>query len=146
MREETPSSHVVRAGLRDAGDIVRFLALHPEVAMQAWQGEHQLRRLLQQSVAIAVLARSPAGDVEGALVGGVLGTRGMVNHIAVKSARRGSGLGGRLVREFESALREHGIRRYFLFTSCDNWLARRFWTDQGCAEMTGMEITYERDF
>jgi ribosomal protein S18 acetylase RimI-like enzyme len=81
----------------------------------------------------------------GSLIGGVLGTRGTINQIAVDAARRGSGIGRSLVDAFEFALRRRGVRRYFLFATRANAATRRFWTQQGFNEMTASEVTYERD-
>jgi len=145
VHDLAPSQRIAKGVAEEAADIVEFLAHHEEVAMLSWQGEAHLRQLLEQPATIALVARSDAGQLNGALVGGVLGTRGMINHVAVKVESRGQGIGRRLVHAFEQALRERGIRRYFLFTSCTNGVARRFWTRQGCSEMTGTETTYERD-
>jgi len=139
------SRHVVAAEVADARDVAEFFARHDEVATQAWQCEEHFRHVLGQPGTIALVARSKEGQLVGALIGGVLGTRGMINHVAVDVDHRGEGNGRRLVHGFECALSTRGIRRYFLFASRDDASAQRFWMQQGCSDMTGTETTYERD-
>lgn len=136
---------VASAVIEDAREIVAFLGRHEEVSLLPWQDESHLRIVLADPGAIAFVVRCDEGKLIGSLIGGVLGTRGTINQIAVDAARRGSGIGRSLVEAFEFALRRRGVRRYFLFSTRANAATRRFWIQQGFNEMTASEVTYERD-
>lgn len=144
-RQDRPRQDVAPAVTEDAREIVAFLVRYEEVSLLQWQDESHLRTVLADPGTIAFVVRSDEGKLIGSLIGGVLGTRGTINQIAVDAARRGSGIGRSLVDAFEFALRRRGVRRYFLFATRANAATRRFWTQQGFNEMTASEVTYERD-
>jgi ribosomal protein S18 acetylase RimI-like enzyme len=80
----------------------------------------------------------------GAVIGGMLGTRGTINHLAVSPRHRTQGLGQRLVEAASADMKRVGVLRMFLFVDESNLAGKRFWAAQGFCEPRG-EITFERD-
>jgi ribosomal protein S18 acetylase RimI-like enzyme len=138
-------SCVRRARAQDTATMASFLGRFPEVAMLDGQGAEGLRTALLAATTIALMAEDDEGCIVGALIGGVMGTRGTINHVAVDEGHRDRGVGGQLVEAFEHELRQRGVRRYFLFVTRSNARARSFWASRGLAATTRLESTYERD-
>ena len=82
-RLDRPRQDVVPAVTEDAREIVAFLVRHEEVSLLPWQDESHMRTVLAEPGAIAFVVRCDEGKLIGALIGGVLGTRGTINQIAV---------------------------------------------------------------
>jgi ribosomal protein S18 acetylase RimI-like enzyme len=122
-----------------------FLARFPEVSLLEGPDGQGLLGTLLESTTVALIAEDDDGCLVGALIGGVMGTRGTINHVAVDEGRRAQGIGGRLVDAFERELRRRGVCRYFLFVARSNAAARAFWARRGLAATTQLETTYERD-
>nr|BFE92268.1 hypothetical protein GCM10020185_28040 [Pseudomonas brassicacearum subsp. brassicacearum] len=109
-----------------------------------WQDARFLRGVLLQETTTAYLAIDASGEVVGAVIGGMLGTRGTINHLAVSPQHRTKGLGQRLVEAASADMKRVGVLRMFLFVDDANLAGKRFWAAQGFCEPRG-EITFERD-
>lgn len=133
-----------RAAPQDAELLVSFFRGFGEVAFCNWQDAKCLRRILSRNTTTAYLAHSAHGTVAGAILGGVLGTRGTINHLAVSPLHRSQGLGQCLVTAAAADMKRMGVLRMFLFVDGDNHVGKHFWATQGFCEPRG-EITYERD-
>lgn len=59
------------------------------------------------------------GKVIGSVIGGFDGRRGIVYHLAVEAAYRGSGIGGMLMEELEQRRRAKGFLRAYLLVKQD---------------------------
>lgn len=94
---------------------------------------------------IAYLQRNPnlsrVAESQGRIVGAVLcghdGRRGLIYHLAVAKASRGSGLGRKLVEECIHGLRACRIQRTLVLVAADNAAGREFWIAQGFEEISG---------
>ncbi len=131
------------ATVDDAGVVVDFMRRYPEISFCDWQDRDVTRSILQLSSTVSVMALRD-GRVIGAILAGIIGTRGTVNHIAVDSEYRTLGVGTELVSLCLKEFRVRGCRRVFLFVDDNNPLARSFWFRHGFAKVPG-ETTLERD-
>ncbi|MGO4323254.1 GNAT family N-acetyltransferase [Pseudomonas sp. KB_12] len=144
MDEPTQQVLLRRAMVRDAERLERFFRAFDEVSFCEWQDARFLRGVLLQDTTTAYLAIDASGDVVGAVVGGMLGTRGTINHLAVNPQHRTKGLGQRLVEAASADMKRVGVLRMFLFVDDANLAGKRFWAAQGFCEPRG-ETTFERD-
>lgn len=135
---------VRRAMVRDAERLEQFFRGFDEVSFCEWQDARFLRGVLLQDTTTAYLAVDACGELVGAVIGGMLGTRGTINHLAVSPAHRTRGLGQRLVEAASADMKRVGVLRMFLFVDDANLAGKRFWAAQGFCEPRG-EITFERD-
>lgn len=135
---------VRRALVRDAERLEQFFRGFDEVSFCEWQDARFLRRVLLQDTTTAYLALDASGEMVGAVMGGMLGTRGTINHLAVSPGHRTQGLGQRLVEAASADMKRVGVLRMFLFVDDANLAGKRFWAAQGFCEPQG-EITFERD-
>ncbi|SEO99888.1 GNAT family N-acetyltransferase [Pseudomonas sp. NFACC39-1] len=133
-----------RAMVRDAERLEQFFRGFDEVSFCEWQDARFLRGVLLQETTTAYLAVDVRGEVVGAVIGGMLGTRGTINHLAVSPGHRTRGLGQRLVEAASADMKRVGVLRMFLFVDDANLAGKRFWAAQGFCEPRG-EITFERD-
>ncbi|AHF65237.1 hypothetical protein PSCICJ_33660 [Pseudomonas cichorii] len=133
-----------RATYQDAALLESFFRSFKEVAFCQWQDTKCLQRILTRETTIAYLAKDAKGDVVGAVLGGVLGTRGTINHLAVSPEYRGQGVGQCLVDAATADMKRLNVRRMFLFVDGDNLVGRNFWNSLGFHEPKG-EITCEKD-
>lgn len=133
-----------RAMVRDAERLEQFFRGFDEVSFCEWQDARFLRSILLQDTTTAYLAVDDNGEVVGAVMGGMLGTRGTINHLAVSPLHRTRGLGQRLVEAALADMKRVGVLRMFLFVDDANLVGKRFWAAQGFCEPRG-EITFERD-
>ncbi|MCP1453685.1 MULTISPECIES: GNAT family N-acetyltransferase [Pseudomonas] len=144
MDEPTQQVLLRRAMVRDAERLERFFRAFDEVSFCEWQDARFLRGVLLQDTTTAYLAIDASGDVVGAVIGGMLGTRGTINHLAVNPQHRTKGLGQRLVEAASADMKRVGVLRMFLFVDDANLAGKRFWAAQGFCEPRG-ETTFERD-
>jgi len=142
----SPASSVMlwRATPRDALRLERFFRQFDEVSFCDWQDAKCLRGVLVQKTTTAFLALDVSGEVIGAVLGGMLGSRGTINHLAVSPDYRTQGVGQRLVEAASADMKRVGVLRMFLFVDDANLAGKRFWTAQGFCEPRG-ETTFERD-
>ncbi|OHC25907.1 MAG: GNAT family N-acetyltransferase [Pseudomonadales bacterium RIFCSPLOWO2_02_FULL_63_210] len=122
----------------------RFFRSFDEVSFCDWQDARFLQRVLMQDTTTAHLALESNGEIVGAVMGGMLGTRGTINHLAVSALHRTQGLGQHLVEAASADMQRVGVLRMFLFVDDANLAGKRFWTAQGFCELRG-ELTFERD-
>lgn len=143
---EDPVQQVMlrRAMVRDAERMEQFFRGFDEVSFCEWQDARFLRGVILQETTTAYLAIDASGEVVGAVIGGRLGTRGTINHLAVSPGYRTRGLGQRLVEAASADMKRVGVLRMFLFVDDANLAGKRFWAAQGFYEPRG-EITFERD-
>lgn len=143
---DDPAQQVLlrRTMVRDAERLERFFRGFDEVSFCEWQDARFLRGVLLQETTTAYLAIDASGEVVGAVIGGMLGTRGTINHLAVSPQHRTKGLGQRLVEAASADMKRVGVLRMFLFVDDANLAGKRFWAAQGFCEPQG-EITFERD-
>jgi len=139
-----PSFSYQRAEIDEAKAIVDFMQTFYEVAFCDWQSPELTHHILLESSTIAFTAKKNGGIV-GVIMGGILGTRGTINHLAVDPIYRRCGIGTELTEMFFQKIKKHGIRRAFLFVSEENLTANSFWTQRGFQQIEN-EITLECDF
>lgn len=133
-----------RATAKDAQRMERFFRQFDEVSFCEWQDAKCLRGVLIQKTTTAFLAFDVAGEIVGAVLGGMLGSRGTINHLAVSPLYRSQGVGQRLVEAASCDMKRVGVLRMFLFVDDANLAGKRFWAAQGFCEPNG-ERTFERD-
>lgn len=75
------------------------------------------------------------GEILGTVLGGFDGRRGMMYHLAVEPAHRGSGIGRSLMQELERRLKAKGCIRYYLLVTRDNMEAIKFYENNGWQRM-----------
>ena len=80
-----------RATAKDAQRMERFFRQFDEVSFCEWQDAKCLRGVLIQKTTTAYLAFDVAGEIVGAVLGGMLGSRGTINHLAVSPRYRSQG-------------------------------------------------------
>ncbi|NIF29214.1 GNAT family N-acetyltransferase [Pantoea sp. Tr-811] len=127
-----------------ARKLVDFFRRFEETSFCDWQDEALLKGLLATEHTYCYVAENPTGTIVGAVAGGLMGTRGTINHMAVAPDYRQSRIGTSLANSILSDFRQHGIRRVFLFVEDNNPNALNFWQKQGFAQTRG-EITCEVD-
>lgn len=133
-----------RATAKDAQRLECFFRQFEEVSFCEWQDAKCLRGVLVQKTTAAFLALDIHGEVVGAVLGGMLGSRGTINHLAVSPVYRSQGVGQRLVEAASADMKRVGVLRMFLFVDDANLAGKRFWSAQGFCEPRG-ETTFERD-
>ena len=76
--------------------VARAFRQFDEVSFCEWQDAKCLRGVLIQKTTTAYLAFDVEGEIVGAVLGGMLGSRGTINHLAVSLRYRSQGVGQRL--------------------------------------------------
>jgi len=129
---------------KDVSEVIAFMAKFPSLHFCEWEDEQVLARALERDPLVNAVARDAHGRVIGAVLGGVLGVRGTVNHIAVEPAFGRAGIGEELLQTVLAGFRDIGIYRVFLFVVDGNRSGESFWRRMGFRETTG-ETTLELD-
>ncbi|EGT4373797.1 GNAT family N-acetyltransferase [Cronobacter malonaticus] len=144
-RNTAPDGLVIsKATINDASDIVSFLKFFKEVAFCEWQDEEHIRKIVAAENARCYLAKDQNGVLVGAIIGGMLGTRATLNHIAISPIFRNNKIGTVLTKTILNDFYLSGIKRVFLFIEDKNQVAFKFWRSQGFQPTTG-ETTCELD-
>ncbi|MHA7116775.1 GNAT family N-acetyltransferase [Pseudomonas promysalinigenes] len=145
----SPAEHINGLSIKKATPfharkIVDFFRRFEETSFCDWQDEGLLQGLLGSEHTYCYMAENQTGTIVGAVTGGLMGTRGTINHMAVAPDYRQSRIGTSLASSILNDFRQHGIRRVFLFVEDDNLKALNFWQKQGFEQTRG-EITCEVD-
>ncbi len=129
------------------GDIPSVIALLnpiPEVCYCEWEDADLLGlHVARDNRHFNFAAHSDEGVV-GALIGGSVGVRGTISHVAVADGWRRCGVGATLVQKCLASFEGRGIRRIFVFTEDRNEIGSTFWDEMGFSPTIG-ETTWERD-
>lgn len=121
-------------------DVLALMRATPEVSFCDWE---DLRAHANSAHAASFVAVAD-GEVVAAVIGGSLGVRGTISHLAVKEGHRRAGIGGMLVRHALTCLQHRGVRRMFVVAHDVNVGAQRFWEGIGFVATLG-ETTFELD-
>ncbi|MER2299687.1 MAG: GNAT family N-acetyltransferase [Pseudomonas sp.] len=145
----SPAEHINGLSIKKATPfharkIVDFFRRFEETSFCDWHDEGLLQGLLGSEHTYCYMAENQTGTIVGAVTGGLMGTRGTINHMAVAPDYRQSRIGTSLASSILNDFRQHGIRRVFLFVEDDNLKALSFWQKQGFEQTRG-EITCEVD-
>lgn len=123
--------------------LINFMRKHPAASFCPWENEALLRQLLMREQLMGCVALHGTQMV-GAVLGGVIGVRGTINHLAVDDRYRRQGIGHQLVDKLCARFVAQGIRRIFLFSLKEAKPTVSFWSGLGFAVTQG-ELTFERD-
>lgn len=94
------------------------------------------------------LERNPGlsfvAENEGILVGSIMsghdGRRGYIQHLAVLSGHRRSGVASELLSRCLSALKNEGILKSHIHVLINNELAKRYWSNRGWIKRNDIEV------
>jgi ribosomal protein S18 acetylase RimI-like enzyme len=114
--KSTPGIGLSEADSREG--IEKFLAANPGRCFVALDGE----------------------ELVGAVMCGCDGRRGYLHHLAVRTDRRGRGIGRQLVEECMAALRAIGIDKAHIFVIKDNESGKVFWRKAGWQERDDLTV------
>lgn len=106
----------------------------PGIQLSPSDNPAEIKKKIQRDPDLFLVAVDDA-RVIGVVMGGFDGRRGMVYHLAVKTAYRGAGIGGALMEELERRLRLKGCLKYYLLVTKDNQSAVSFYESLGCEIM-----------
>lgn len=123
--------------------VMRLFTQCPETAFQDWEDQSLLQRHITQQPTFNWVATRQQ-DVVGALIGGSVGVRGTISHVAVRHDARKCGIASRMVTRALQAFEQQGIFRVYLFTQVTNAAAVGLWTSLGFHDTAG-ETTLEVD-
>lgn len=135
---------LTRAQLADANEIVHFMREFDEISFCHWQNEITMKAIICMENSRAYIARDDRETIVGAVVGGMMGTRATINHLAISPTYREKKIGTLLVDSITNDFYQCGVKRLFIFVSESNTAGRGFWKSQGFVQTRG-EITCEKD-
>ncbi|QUJ66599.1 GNAT family N-acetyltransferase [Photobacterium sp. GJ3] len=127
----------------DAAGIIEFFHQFPEVSFCPWQDLATTQNILKSHTSVVFLAEAE-DEIVGVVMGGLMGSRATINHLAIDPMFQKFGIASQLVSHVKSVLRQKGIHRMFLFVHKNNDAGLQFWTKQGLNQ-TSDEVTLEMD-
>jgi len=95
-----------------------------------------IRRFLKRNPGLSRIAND-GPKIVGAVLCGHDGRRGYVYHLAVDPKYHGRGLGGRLIDECLSGLKQAGLERANILVAKDNPSGLEFWRRSGWEDLDG---------
>ena len=106
----------------------------PGIHLRRSDEEQELAKKLQRDPDLFLVAELD-GQIIGTVLGGFDGRRGMVYHLAVKSAYRNRGIGAMLMQALEDRMKAKGCIRSYLLVTKENSDAIRFYENTGWEPM-----------
>lgn len=140
--ERTGRAEAIRVRDLAQGDIASVVALESASFSTPWN-EETFRKLLERPGA-ELLALDDSGEVIGYAVLWCVLDQGELANIAIRSDRRGEGLGRRLLGATLARAVERGVRTVFLEVRESNLAARTLYADVGFEEL-GRRPDYYRE-
>lgn len=130
----------------DAEEVAGFFHNFSEVHFCTWENASLLRDTASSTNSVCLIARtdSPGMPIVGALIGGILGVRATINHLAVHPDHRRRGVARQLAELALAHFLSRGVRRVFLFIVDEAISAKGFWANIGFRPTTN-ETTCELD-
>lgn len=126
-------------------EINNFLSHYDEISFISNNRSDNLSKILTSSGTIVITVKNEYKNLIAVLIGGVLGTRATINHLAINNNYRRFGIGTHLVTYFEKELKNRGVLRYFLFVEKNNISANKFWEKMNFHTTNDQETTYEKN-
>jgi ribosomal protein S18 acetylase RimI-like enzyme len=123
--------------------VVDFLEKFPTVSFCSWSDAQLLQKMMDQRVLVGFGAIYDQ-NIVGVILGGCLGLRGTINHLAVEPFSRRQKIGKNLVDLMCEYFTEMGIRRIFVFSQRDSEGVIDFWVNSKF-QIIHNEVTLERD-
>ncbi|QNT78408.1 GNAT family N-acetyltransferase [Entomobacter blattae] len=142
--KSTDKFTISKANSDDTSKIVSFLQFFKEISFCDWQDEEHIRNVLHSDSSRCYLAKKNNHTIIGVIIGGFMGTRATLNHIAVSPLFRNNKIGTALTKAMLSDFYDNGIKRVFLFIDNKNKTAYKFWSSFGFLPTVG-ETTCELD-
>ncbi len=106
----------------------------PGVGLGRSDTREEVAKKLQRDPDLFLVAETD-GKIVGTVLGGFDGRRGIIYHLAVEEAFRGSGTGKRLMEEIERRLAEKGCLRSYLLVKREAADVQDFYRDIGWEPM-----------
>ncbi len=106
----------------------------PGVQVRKSDQAEEIKKKLERDPDLFLVAEHE-GQVIGTVMGGFDGRRGMIYHLAVESAFRAHGIGGKLMQEVESRLAQKGCIKAYLLVTLENEEVIPFYEKRGWGEM-----------
>lgn len=124
----------------DKQELIELMREHKNVQFLDWEGD----LLEEEGAAMVLVATDDADRMVGGIIGGAMGVRGTVNHLAVSATAQRGGIGTALFQALSQKFAERQVRRIFLFVEDQEEGAIEFWQRHGF-RMTDGETTLEVD-
>lgn len=124
-------------------EVVDFLEKFPAVSFCAWSDAQLLQKMIDEGSLVGFGAIYDQ-NIVGVILGGCLGLRGMINHLAVEPSFRRQKIGKSLVDLMCEYFIEKGILRIFVFCLRDSEEGIKFWMNSKF-QIIHNEVTLERD-
>jgi ribosomal protein S18 acetylase RimI-like enzyme len=90
-----------------------------------------IKIFLEKNPNICFVAVNKDKAIIGTIMAGNDGRRGHIYHLMVKSEYRKKGIGKKLLKKTEKALKKEGIRKIFLVVFKKNKIGNKFWENNG---------------
>ncbi len=100
--------------------------------------------VINDSNSIIYIAITKDNCIKGVIIGGILGTRATINHIAVDNEMQNNKIASTLYKKFITHIKERKINKIFLFVDKKNIKAINFWKKLNFYETIG-EVTMEKN-
>lgn len=111
-----------------------WLTASPGVKVGMSDTREEIAKKLKRDPDLFLVAEED-GQLTGTVIGGYDGRRGMVYHLAVAEARRGRGVGQKLMAELEARLKAKGCLKYYLLVTTQNLQVVEFYQHLGWGVM-----------
>jgi ribosomal protein S18 acetylase RimI-like enzyme len=135
---------ITKAKKFDSTEVTELFRRFKEVSFCEWQDAKHISSLISSESAHCYIAKDSNDLVVGAVIGGIMGTRATLNHIAIDEQYQKRNIGTMLTEAILADFDHKGVKRVFLFIEDNNSKARDFWFSQGFKPTNG-ETTCERD-
>ncbi len=106
----------------------------PGIGLGRSDTREEVAKKLERDPDLFLVAESD-GKIVGTVIGGFDGRRGIVYHLAVEQAYRGSGIGKGLMEEIECRLEDKGCLRSYLMVKREAEQVQDFYRDIGWEAM-----------
>jgi ribosomal protein S18 acetylase RimI-like enzyme len=125
--------------LEDYENIYALWNATPGIGLSEADSREGIAQFLEANPGRCFVALS-GDELVGAVMCGCDGRRGYLHHLAVRTDRRGQGIGHQLVEECMAALRAIGIAKAHIFVIKDNESGKVFWRNAGWQERDDLTV------
>jgi N-acetylglutamate synthase len=124
---------IARMTMLDYPEVIQLWGQTPGIGLSQADEPERIAAYLERNPGMSFTARKE-GELVGAALAGHDGRRGYLHHLAVRTDRRGQGIGRALVEHCLESLRQAGIDKCHLFVFHSNQEGIAFWKYLGWKE------------
>ncbi|MEJ2682580.1 MAG: GNAT family N-acetyltransferase [Gammaproteobacteria bacterium] len=125
--------------ISDYGKIISLWQEAEGVKLRKADSLEGIEKYLKRNPGLSFVAEKN-GEILGTIMSGHDGKRGYIQHLAVETSHRETGIASKLLSHCLGALKKEGILKSHIHVLSNNELAKKYWQNRGWVKRQDIEV------